>query len=292
MKVKMKYIKHFLFTLAIGLILISCDEVINLDIDDSEEQVVIEGLITNSDLNFIKVSRSRAFYASGPAEGIEDATVVVTDQNGTEFVFSHNPDNVEGFEGVYLAPPGFTGVIDHTYSMSVIAEGVEYNAQEKLLPVTSIDSLTVEYADLDPGDEEFEDFGVEEGELFEVIFFAQEPQDRVDHYLFKFYRNDSLVKDFPEDIYFSEDEFLGEEIDDLPIASYYLENDTVRVEMYSITREAFVFYADLFNLINGDGGMFSPPPANPRNNLSNGALGYFQVSAIDTETIIVKDPGD
>ena len=62
------------------------------------------------------------------------------------------------------------------------------------------------------------------------------------------------------------------------------------VEMYSITREAFIYYNDLFNLINNDGGMFTPPPANPRSNVSNGALGYFQVSALDTASIIVTEP--
>ena len=60
--------------------------------------------------------------------------------------------------------------------------------------------------------------------------------------------------------------------------------------MYSITREAFVYYNDLFNLINNDGGMFSPPPANPRSNVINGALGYFQASAIEMETIIIEEP--
>lgn len=62
--------------------------------------------------------------------------------------------------------------------------------------------------------------------------------------------------------------------------------------MFSLTRKAFIFYSDLSNLLNNDGGMFSPPPANPRNNLSNGALGYFQVSAMDFEEMVVTPPGD
>lgn len=119
---------------------------------------------------------------------------------------------------------------------------------------------------------------------------AQEPQDREDQYLFKFYRNDTLVRDFPTDIYVAEDELLGGNIAELEIAGYYAVGNVSRVEMYSLTREAFVYYSDLSNLLNGDGGMFSPPPVNPRSNISNGALGYFQVSAIDVEELVVYDP--
>jgi len=282
------YMKNFKTILPLFLamaLLMSCQETVILDIESSEPQVVIEGLITNSDLNFIKVTKSRSFYDTGEAEKVTNATVVVS-VNAEDIVFIHNPGNNPQLEGVYLPPMGFSPVVGNTYSMSVIVNGEEYEAEETLLPVTTIDSLTVR---LDEDEMLKTDV---EGRFYEVIFYAKEPQDRVDHYLFKYYRNDSIVRDHFEDIYVSEDKFLGEEIDDLPIAGYYAIGDTVRVEMYSLTRESYVFYSDVFNLINGDGGMFSPPPANPRNNISNDGLGYFQVSAIDSETIVVKDPAD
>jgi len=281
----MKNFNTILFLAFIGTFLMSCQETVELDIKDFEQQVVVEGLITNSDLNFIKLLKSREFYDSGASEKVTNATVVVT-VNGEDNVFVHNPDADPLLNGVYLPPAGFTPVIGNTYHLSAIVDGEEYEAEEILLPVTTIDSLTVR---LD--EEEIQEPEVE-GRFYEVLFYAQEPQDRIDHYLFKFYRNDSIVKDSNEDIYFSEDKFLGEEIDELPIASYYAIGDTVKVEMYSLTRESYVYYADIFNLINSDGGMFSPPPANPRNNISNDGLGFFQVSAIDTETIIVEDSGN
>lgn len=280
----MKHISKYIF----GLILISffaCEKTVTLDTDPTEAKLVIEGLITNnSDLNYIKLTRSRDFYSSGLAEGIQDADVVVNDDMGGEVHYLHNPENQPELDGVYLPETPYAGVVGNTYTMSVMVDGESYTAQETLLPVTKIDSLTVivnedELADPD-----------EEEHFFEVLFYAEEPQDRVDHYLFKFYGNDELVKDSEEDIYFAEDEFIGEAIDDLPIAGFFALDDLVRVEMYSITREAFIYYNDLFNIINNDGGMFSPPPANPRNNLSNGALGYFQVSAFEMDEIVIVDP--
>ncbi|GAB5527029.1 MAG: hypothetical protein Roseis2KO_49010 [Roseivirga sp.] len=280
----MKHISKYI----LGLMLISffaCEKTIRLETDPSEAKVVIEGLITNSaDLNYIKLTRSRDFYSGGLAEGIANAEVIVNDNNGGEVRYLHNPENLPELDGVYLPEIPYAGVVGNTYTMSVVVDGESYTAQETLLPVTKIDSLTVivnedELADPD-----------EEDHFYEVLFYAEEPQDRVDHYLFKFYGNDELVKDSEEDIYFAEDEFIGEAIDDLPIAGFFALDDLVRVEMYSITREAFIYYNDLFNIINNDGGMFSPPPANPRNNLSDGALGYFQVSAIESAEIVIVDP--
>ncbi len=48
-----------------------------------------------------------------------------------------------------------------------------------------------------------------------------------------------------------------------------------------ISRDGYLFYNDLNTILNSDGGMFSPPPANPRSNVTGGALGFFQVSAMD-----------
>lgn len=280
----MKYISKYIF----GFILISffaCEKTVILDTDPTEARLVIEGLITNNtDLNYIKLTRSRDFYSGGLADGIQDADVVVNDDMGGEVRYLHNPENLPELDGVYLPETPYAGVIGNTYTMSVTVDGESYTAQETLLPVTKIDSLVVIVNEDELDDPE------EEEHFFEVLFYAEEPQDRVDHYLFKFYGNDELVKDNDEDIYFAEDEFIGEAIDDLPIAGFFALDDLVRVEMYSLTREAFVYYNDLFNILNNDGGMFSPPPANPRNNLSNGALGYFQLSAFEMDEIVIVDP--
>jgi hypothetical protein len=280
----MRHISIYLFLFILSGFL-SCEQTVRLDTDPTEAKVVIEGLITNdADLNYIRLTSSRDFYSNGLAEGIVDAEVVVNDNEGGQVRYLHNPDNVPELEGVYLPENEYAGVIGRTYTMMVTIDGVQYSAQETLLPVTPIDSLTVAIDEDEMEDPE------DEGRFYEVLFYAQEPQDRVDHYLFKFYRNGELIKDFEGDIYFAEDEFIGEAIDDLPIAGFYALDDMVKVEMYSITREAFIYYNDLFNLLNNDGGMFSPPPANPRTNLTNGALGYFQVSAIATDEIVITEP--
>ncbi len=262
---------------------VSCEETIDIDTITSEPKVVIDGVLTNnSELNFIKLSYTRGFYSLDPNPSITDALVTVTDDADNEVVYIHNPNNDPSKKGYYYPQTPYAGSIWTTYRLKVTVDGVDYTASETMLPVTEIDSLTVII-----DEEEMEDPD-EEGEFYEVLFYAKEPQDRVDHYLFKFYKNGLTLRDFEGDIYFADDDFLGESISGVPTAGYYKLGQYAKVEMYSITREAFIYYNDLSNLLNNDGGMFTPPPANPRTNLSNGAFGYFQVSAVDIMEIEIK----
>lgn len=268
----MKYI-ILIFT---AFVFWSCEKTVLLDLDQTPSKIVIEGLVTNQPgYQFVKVTRTVDFYESGETPRITDATVLVEDDLGNEFLYTHNPNNHPDSAGYYFPVIPFVGETGRTYNLTVDVNGEQYEASDKLYDVTSIDSL--EYrVNIDEEDDPKED-----GKFYEVLMYAKEPQETDDYYLFKFFRNDSLVLYNPSDIYFSDDKTLGEEINGIPSPVFYALGDTARVEMYSLSRAGYVFYNDLFNLINNDGGMFSPPPANSRTNLSNGALGFFQVSSVN-----------
>jgi hypothetical protein len=107
--------------------------------------------------------------------------------------------------------------------------------------------------------------------------------------LFKWYRNDSLVVYSPSDIYYSDDQVLGENIDGVPSPVYYGPNDKARLEVYSLSRHGYVFYNDLSAVMNNDGGgMFGSIPSSPRTNITNGALGFFQVSAVNDKLVYIE----
>ena len=268
----MKYIL-LIFT---ALVFWSCEKTVFLDLDQTPSKIVIEGLVTNQPgYQFIKVTRTVDFYESGETPRITDAIVMVEDDQGNEFLYIHNPNNHPDSAGYYLPAVPFVGETGRTYYLTVDVNGELYEASDKLYNVTSIDSLEYQ-VNMDEESDPKED-----GKFYEVLMYAREPQETDDYYLFKFFRNDSLVLYNPSDIYFSDDKTLGEEINGIPSPVFYAEGDTARVEIYSLSRTGYVFYNDLFNLINNDGGMFSPPPANSRTNLSNGALGFFQVSAVN-----------
>jgi hypothetical protein len=97
-----------------------------------------------------------------------------------------------------------------------------------------------------------------------------------------------LIEDEDNNIYVFDDKVLGSSLNGLPSPILFREGELASVEIYSLTRQQFVYLTDLASLLHSDGGMFSPPPANPRNNISGGVLGLFQVSGINRASILIE----
>ena len=270
--------------LLIVVTLTACEKTVYLDLNQNDSKVTIEGQVTNqAGYQYVKISRSVGFYDTGESPRIQDAIVFVSDDLGNEFEFVHNPRGHADSSGYYMPLDAFAGQIGRTYKLSATVDAELYEAEDKLFSVTTIDSLAYRI-----NDDEAED-PKDGNKFYEVLIYAIEPQGTTDYYLFKFYRNDSLKVDNDTDIYYSDDEVLGEQIDGVPSPIYYEPGDTARVEAYSLSRNGFVFYNDLQTLLTSDGGLFSQPPSNSRTNLTNGALGYFQASAIDMKEIVIKE---
>ncbi len=277
--------KYILPVLVFATILVSCEETVKLDLKQTPSTVVIEGLVTNREgLQSVKVTMTADFYSTVQTPRVTNAVVTVTDNEGNEYPFIHNPGGDSKQDGVYVPEDeDFVGVIGRKYTLTVIANGKTYTASDDLAAVIPIDSL--KYRLNEDEAEDPKDFG----KAHEVLIFAREPQDETNYYLFKFYRNDSLKYYNDTDIYFSNDEYLAEKIDGIETPIYYAPGDEARVEAYSISRAGYVFYYDLSSILNNDaGGMFGPVPAPPRTNLSNGALGFFQVSAVNDASITIE----
>ncbi|MCU0369418.1 MAG: DUF4249 domain-containing protein [Cyclobacteriaceae bacterium] len=259
-------------------ILLGCEETIILDIDQAPTRVVIEAVLTNRLKDqYVRVSRTADFYSTGTPEKVSNARVKVTSNDGEEFEYAQIS------AGLYIPKIPFEGEIGKTYTLSVTVDNIVYTSTDELLRVAPIDSLGYRpFQGFDPNQDTEED-------VYELLLYFKEPRETKDYYLFKFYRNDSLVYNTPNDIYVTSDEALAESINGFPSPVTYSLSDTARLEMFSLSRYGYIYYTDLTNLLFSDGGLFGPVPANPRSNFNNGALGFFQVSAVTTSTYILKE---
>jgi hypothetical protein len=233
-----------------------CEEPIELDVDQTPPQCVIEGLITDElKDHYIKISTSTDFYSDSEPPRVSGASVRVSDDRQQAYVFIEN----ETEPGLYTAR--FQGEVGRTYSMQVVLPtGETFTASDQMYPVASVDSLT---------------------------------QETTDYYLFKFYRNDTLQNfDSETGLFYADDELIGGYIYGLEAPAYFRQGDVATFDWYRISREAYLFYYDLDNTLNGDGGMFGPSPTNPRTNIrGEGAEGFglFQVSAVTRASIVVGE---
>lgn len=271
-------------SLCLVLFMTACDVPIDLDLEQTPPQVSIEALLTDRPgKQFVRLTLSTGFYDQSRAESITGAVVTLKDDLGTVVSFIHYQGTDSDSAGFYLPPAGFAGQTGRTYTVTIQAQGRVFEATDKLMRVTSIDSLAYRpnrFALENPPSD---------GKIYELLVYAKEPQETKDYYLVKYYRNDSLTYNGDTDVYVLDDYGVGENIDGVPSIVLYAIDDKAGIEMYSLSRDGFLFYTDLVTIMNSDGGMFSPPPANPRTNFSGGALGFFQVSAVASKEVVVRE---
>lgn len=261
------------------LLISSCEETIILDTDQTMPKTIVEAVVTNQPgRQYVHLRRTVDFYHNGDIPTVSGATVSVTDSRGVKH------DYIESTEqpGYYTPSPPFVGEVGLTYTLSISALGESFTASDELLPVTSIDSLS--YAIDEDEQEDPED----PGKFYVSMLYMQEPQDEDNYYRFRFYRNGKIQNNDGRDITITDDTGVGESIDGIESPYFYQQGDTARVEMISLSRAGFVYFSDFANLIFSDGGIFSPLPANPRTNISGGALGVFQVSSIAIGEVLIE----
>jgi hypothetical protein len=263
--------------------LFGCDEPIELDLKQTPPQYVVDALITDELTDhYVKLTTSTGFYNEGKTPAVSGAEVEVRDNEGNTYQYLES----ETESGLYTAK--FEGKPGNTYSLQIVLpDGETLTAEDEMAPLTSIDSLVWDIDEREQEDPE------EEGFYYRIRIFAREPAATKDYYLFKFFRNDSIQNfDSNTGIFFADDELISGYINGLESPELYREGDEASFEMYRISRDAFLFYNDLNNILNGDGGMSGPSPANPRTNILSKdglGLGLFQVSALDRTSIVVGE---
>lgn len=255
----------FLLLVATSFLHFSCEEVIELELEGTEEPlIVIQGqVVDTAGYSHVLITESLDFYNPTKAPRISNAQVSVTDDLGNVQLFR------EDSAGFYVpVDPNFRGEVGRIYSLRVEAKGKVLTASSELLPVTQIDSLVTRYVENRP----FRDDG------YYLYFFAKEPPNEENFYRWKVYRNDTLFDEF-DDILLADDEFVQENIENLELPYAFEVGDTVALEQYSLNEEVFNYYNELLTLAFNDGGLFSPPPVNPPTNIEGG-LGVFSASSL------------
>ena len=261
--------KHYIFLLAIVL-LWSCEDVIEVDLNTSEPKLVIDASInyfknTSGSEQDIKLTLSAPYFDDEvpPATG---ADVRVIKSSDDVFIFTE-----EGNSGIYTNT-NFISQINETYELEIVYQGETYRATETMKSVVDIDFV------------EQNDDGGFTGEETELKAFYTDPANEENYYFFEF------ISDIPEiptlEVY--DDEFT----DGNQIFGFYTEEelttgDEVIIRNYGVSER---FYEFMFILLQQNaedgGGPFETQPATVRGNCinetnpNNFPLGYFRASEV------------
>lgn len=244
----------------------SCEDVIELNLDDSTSKIVIEANVTNVlEPQIIKISRTKSFKEENSFLAVIGASVKVQEENGPTYSF------VESSSGNYLSIP-FKGTPGKRYTVTVTVSNQTYTAQSLMPSVVKLDSLTVT---------EISFFGTTN--KFVQVNYKDIP-NIPNQYNYLISVNDKLRNGyFPESDRFND----GSQVKNTLFINEpdLKKGDKVTIDFQCIDLNIYRYFFAITQ-IGGNGG---PPtsPANPDSNFNNGALGYFSAHTSQKVSIII-----
>lgn len=277
----------YLYTLLLLSLLAfsACEDVVDVELETGETLLVVQARITDSLMvQKVQLSTTAAYFSNQQTPRVSDAQVQITEYNENGEAVAVYPFVAdESVPGDYTYGP-WAGTIGYTYELEINWNNQQYESRTELKRIPEIDSLRVV--------ERIDQYPFEDGKYVQMFF--QEIPGKGDNMQLKFYKNDTLLNDGGNLAYFDDPLVDGNYIGnfDITFEPFELE-DTVRVEMYSITREHITFFNEMIGQVN-NGGLFANPPANVRGNVVNRdpsgpeALGFFACTGLRVKEIIVK----
>ncbi len=263
-----------LFLLAIPLLFLflsGCEKVIDVDLNDSEPAIVIEGNLSHKQgLLEVKVSRTSSYFNNEPVKKVENAVVYLENDQGFNLKAAKMEPGVYKLINLPLN-------VNSLYRLTVVVEEEEFTALSFLPPLIEIDSLGYEYQ----REQTFFDSG------YRILLYFTDPPEVENYYRVKVYRNGERFDDTDDIIVFDDSSLDGKNVQVTLRGQLFEEGDTARVELLSIDKNAWEYFSTLSEVANLNPG--SPSPANPSSNLSSGALGYFSAWSVSTSDIVIPE---
>lgn len=290
---------YFLAGLSIFL-MTGCEDPIDVALDDAPRLLTVDAWINDLPVDqVITLSRSQSFFDSLRVEGVTGAEVSVISSSGVTYEYeeSDTPGQyVMAVNDLWTQEP-----VGLSYALIVNTDGNQYVSGSVKNDVPPIDSIQQELRVDDP----FVDDGIF------CNFFATDLPGLGNSYWIKTFKDDVFLNKPAEiNIAFDAAFSAGAMVDNLvfiqPIQELTNQVDEnfapipwepgeeVRVEIHSITNEAFFFMEVLRDqLLNSSNGIFAEPLANTPTNIiaadqSEAVIGFFNVASVSTMTDTIR----
>lgn len=255
-----------IYTVTLSIILLtglfSCQKVIQVHLNDSAPQYVVEGNVTDQPGPYtVKITRSVNFDQNNVFPGVDSAVVVIVDSN------TLIADTLQQTaSGVYLTHI-LTGIPGHTYKLSVKTGALSFTCSSTMPQPIAIDSL-------------YTDAGLFNKDKKNAVITFHDPLGTGNYYHITERVNDSTATT----IFVISDEIAdGREITATLNRSLDINTgDSINVTLECIDHGAYEYLYTLAQTIRQN----SATPANPQSNITGGALGYFSAHTTRSKGII------
>lgn len=260
----MRYIMFF----ALALLTSGCTEVIQLDLNDANPRVVIEGCV-NDDAGpyYVQISRSQGINGTGEAEAIGGAQVIISSSDGQR-------DTLREMAGGLYATQQLVGRTGVTYYLAVVSEGNEYTSVSSMPAKVPLDTAFTQMQ------------AVQGGESIVPVLEFQDPATDANYYNFVTRKDGFALPGF----YAMDDGLRNGTYISRPLrnSDFGLQSgDWIEVELQCVEKSVYEYFYVLGQAA-GTGMSQSATPANPQGNITGDAvLGYFSAHTVSKKLIQV-----
>jgi hypothetical protein len=260
-------------TIIIGLMALlftSCQDVIQIDLNDAEAQYVIEGAVTDQPGPYrVSIIQTVNFDQPSDYPQVSGARVTLSDGD----VLDTLAEVTSGTYETRLLPQGQPG---KTYKLTVQIQGKTFTAASTMPAVVPFDALTTDRG-TQPGG----------GEAILMVPNYNDPLGFGNFYRFVQWNNGTRLPNIfvlddrnSDGIRVTRPLFApGSDIETVV-------GDTVTVEMQSIDRATYKYLYALD--ANSGNGPNAAVPANPDNNFGGACLGYFSAHTVQRRVVVVQ----
>jgi hypothetical protein len=248
---------------------IACTEKMDVPLNTSAPQLVIEGIITDEPYCVVMISKSSSLdSAFSIPNGVSGALVIVSDNAG-------NQDTAQEVrKGMYRCFK-IAGVPGKTYSLQVIVGGITYRATSTMPQKVMIDSVKIE--------ESTGSFINPDIKRLRGICYFKDPAG-----VRNFYKIESIQNNMYQfSVSVASDRLWDGKLRNLLVPSdTLLKGDVLTARLLSIDQNVYEYFRVLRDL----NSVFNRPaaPANPPSNISPPTLGYFSAHAVSEKSVVVE----
>lgn len=273
--------KNNIFIILLSFLFLSCEDVIEVDLEDSDPRLVIdaffenhyndEGIFSYTD-GAIKLSLSTPFF-NDRVPDVSDAIVYITNLNDNSVL-----NLFDLFEpGVFISENSiqFTPELNTQYELTVIYNNETYIATSELIPTVPIDKI------------EQRDGTLFEGNETEVFIEFTDDATRRDYYLFNL--------DFDLFLLTEDTFYQGEKFNFSYFYDETLVNDqNINIQISGVDEDYYNYFNLILEQSDQEGNPFQTTPALFRGNIinttnnNNFPFGYFRISETYSKNIIIK----
>ena len=269
----MKRFKNGIFALLLLVSAASCEEVVDIDLEESQPRLVIEAsLVWNEeDLQmplYIKLSTT-APYFDEEIPPVENAIISIHDGFGNKYFF------YEIEPGLYKND-GFIPNTEATYELEVTYNEELYVATASFVTAPEIEEI------------EQDNNGGFTGDETEIRAYFTDPEGKGDYYLFRFYHDDLSFQIYDDELIDGNRTFAFFSDEDLK------PGDDVALELQGISEQFYEYLFLLRSQAGTGGGPFQTQPTLVRGNIINVSypenfpFGFFRMSEKDVLTYEIQ----